>query len=85
LPPIAAKCRGVCPLKVLTKKDFFVGMKIEFSIKHFCNIKLCCLWRFNDKISVIYCEIACVYILFYIYCFRGGHLFTWQQEGATQR
>jgi hypothetical protein len=60
-------------------------MKIEFSIKHFCNIKLCGRWRFNDKMSVIYCEIACVYILFYIYCFRGIHLFTWQQAWARQR
>jgi YHS domain-containing protein len=46
---------------------------------YFCNIKLCCLWRFDDNMSVIYWEIICAKILFYIYCRRVRHLYTGQQ------
>jgi hypothetical protein len=50
---------------------FYVMMTTEIFINYFCNIKLCCLWRFDGKyISVIYWEIICAKILFYIYCFR---------------
>jgi hypothetical protein len=44
----------------LTRNDFYVTMTTELFIKYFCNINLCCLWRFNDKMSVIYWEIVCV-------------------------
>jgi hypothetical protein len=42
------------------------------------------LWRFGDNMSVIYWEIICAKILFYIYCFRVRHLYTVQQRWATQ-
>jgi hypothetical protein len=45
-------------------------MSTELCIKYFCNIKLCCMWRFDDNISVIYKKMACAYILFYVYCFN---------------
>ena len=70
--------------RFVTKHDFYVMMTTELFIEYFCNIKLCCLWRFDDKMSVIYWEIICVKILFYIYCFRRGHLYTWQHGRATK-
>jgi hypothetical protein len=39
---------------------FYVIMITVFFMKYFCNITLCFLWRFDDKMSVIYREIVCV-------------------------
>jgi hypothetical protein len=64
---------------ILQKVFFNVMMTTEMFINYFCNIKLCCLWRFDDNMSVIYWEIICAKILFYIYCFRVTHLYTCQQ------
>jgi hypothetical protein len=127
----------------------YVRMTTELFIKYFCSIKLCCLWRFDEKLFVLeYCFIfivlgpntstpgskiwihrcdkgspggrshfliqfnhtiktdptrrfwyiilsifkdiqhqfswVCVLILFYIYCFRAGHLYTCQQNRDAQ-
>jgi hypothetical protein len=68
----------------VTKIMFYVMMTTEMFINYFSKIKLCCLWRFDDKMSVIYWEIICAKILFYIYCFRVIHLYTWQHWRATK-
>jgi hypothetical protein len=50
--------------RIVTKSVFFyVMMTTEIFIQYFCDIKLCCLWRFVDKMSVIYWKIVCAYIL----------------------
>ena len=67
------------------KRFFYVMMTSELFIKYFCNIKLCCLWRFNFKMSVIYWEMLCAEILCYAYCFRARHLFTMQLRRTTKR
>ena len=38
----------------------YVMMTTELFIHYFCNIKLCCLWTFDDQMSVIDWEIICV-------------------------
>jgi len=38
---------------------FYVMMTTELFINYFSNIKLCWLWRFDDKISVIYWKNVC--------------------------
>ena len=43
---------------------YYVIMTTELFIKYFCNIKLCCLWRFDDNISVIH--LKCLVLK---YCF----------------
>ena len=70
--------------RFVTKNDFYVMMTTEMFINYFCNIKLCCLWKFDGNMSVIYWEIICANILFYIYCFRVRHLYTWQHWMATK-
>ena len=37
----------------------YVAMTTELFIKYFCNIKLCCLWRFNDNVCYLL-KIVCV-------------------------
>ena len=69
---------------LLLKVFVYVMMTTEMLINYFCNIKLCCLWRFDDNMSVIYWEIICAKILFYIYCFRVRHLYTWHHGRATK-
>jgi hypothetical protein len=64
---------------LLQKVYFYVMMTTEMFINYFCNIKLCCLWKFDGNMSVIYWEIICANILFYIYCFRVWQLYTGQQ------
>ena len=52
---------------------FYVMMTTELFIKYFCSIKLCCFWRFDDKLFV------------FKYCFKGStplHLSA--QEGNTE-
>jgi hypothetical protein len=70
--------------RFVTKIMFYVMMTTEMFINDFSKIKLCCLWRFDDKMSVIYWEMICAKILFYIYCFRVRHLYTWQHWRATK-
>jgi hypothetical protein len=60
----------------VTKRFFYVMMTTGLFIKYFSDTKLCCLWRFDDNMSVIYWEIICAKILFYIYCFRVWHLYS---------
>jgi hypothetical protein len=69
--------------RFVTKNVLYVMMTTEMFINYFCNIKLCCLWKFDDNMSVIYWEIICANILFYIYCFRVKHLNTRQHGMAT--
>ena len=40
--------------KFVTKRFFHVMITTEMFINYFCNIKLCCLLRFDDNMSVIY-------------------------------
>jgi hypothetical protein len=41
--------------------DFLCDMTTELFIKYFCSIKLCCLWRFDEKLFVFkYCFIFIV-------------------------
>jgi hypothetical protein len=42
----------------VTKIMFYVMMTTEMFINDFSKIKLCCLWRFDDKMSVIYCKLS---------------------------
>ena len=70
--------------RIVSKSVFFyVMMTTEMFIQYFCNIKLCCLWRFDDNMSVIYWDIICPKILFNMYCFRVRHLYTGQHLRAT--
>jgi hypothetical protein len=41
------------------KSFVIVTMTTELFIKYFCCINSCCLWRFNDKMSVIYWDFFC--------------------------
>jgi hypothetical protein len=40
--------------RFVTKRFCHVMITTEMFINYFCNIKLCCLLRFDDKMSVIY-------------------------------
>jgi hypothetical protein len=54
-----------------TKYDCsYVIMTTELFIKYFCNLKLCCLWRFNDKISVIYTRRHMRRLIAYFLCLK---------------
>ena len=47
--------------RFVTKNDFLCDMTTELFIKYFCSIKLCCLWRFDEKLFVFkYCFIFIV-------------------------
>ena len=40
---------------------FYVIMTTELFIKYFCSVKLCCLWKFDEKLFVFkYCFIFIV-------------------------
>jgi hypothetical protein len=40
---------------------FYVMMTTELFIKYFCSLKLCCLWRFDEKLFVFeYCVMIIV-------------------------
>ena len=50
--------------RFVTKNDFLCDMTTELFIKYFCSIKLCCLWRFDEKLFVFkYCFIFIVLVL----------------------
>jgi hypothetical protein len=66
----------ICYEKLL----FYLFMTTELFIEYFCNIKLCFLWRFDDKMAVIYQEMVCALILFNVYYFTALHHAAWQSH-----
>jgi hypothetical protein len=50
---------------------FYIIMTIELFIEYFCNIMLCCLWRFNDNnVCYLLRKCLCLDIVLYL-LFKG--------------
>jgi hypothetical protein len=67
----------------LTRRVWYSIFFILDDIPH-SSLDVVFLWRCDDNMSVIYWEMICAKILFYIYCFRVRHLYTWQHRQVTE-